>query len=563
MSYDSGGSINTSGGRCGGGDKTGEMSEGARGNQLAGSTGGVASDTNDTFTSPPFRGVGGLRRGDGTDHGAYTFAVHADVVEQQYERGRRPSHAFTTAQHPPTQFMNTRRSSCEGASNGSMDIPKRRVPKRHRPSYTSDDDVQPTRAFGASPGTKRALSEMMANDLLRLNVSPTGSVSPSGGTGAHMAHLSNGNSASSSGMEPGGWHHTQGGGASAVIIGFSTPTSCVNVGEGSGDHGGASDGDGGGGIGSWPFGLVSPRCKSPSHAWASTLTGGDGMTHETTQLQPSTFGFPLSGASRGGYAATNLDGMHESHASMGTHGRDVVAVPMNMPGDDGIGSPGIYHGRIKNEMSPPGREKNHYAFNDQELTTPAKSPVSVEDGDLGSDRFESVFPRGTTAFGGSVQDVFALQPQQYAVPELLLRRRSALFQQPGGGPSTGLPVLCTVNNASSTFQLGSGGTMGENCMVLPSSPSADMSPRSDLRKQAILKRASLMHTTGLSPTPRIGSQGGGFLVYNTSAVLLPSPKLTRTSASAAHDRKIIHSDGENLDLEDDVQEFNMDTPIVG
>ena len=32
-------------------------------------------------------------------------------------------------------------------------------------------------------------------------------------------------------------------------------------------------------------------------------------------------------------------------------------------------------------------------------------------------------------------------------------------------------------------------------MVLPSSPSADPSPRTDLRKQAIMKRMSLLHST--------------------------------------------------------------------
>jgi len=53
-----------------------------------------------------------------------------------------------------------------------------RVPKRPRP-HASEDEVQPTRAFGASPGTKRALSELMANNLLRLNVSPM-DTSPSG-----------------------------------------------------------------------------------------------------------------------------------------------------------------------------------------------------------------------------------------------------------------------------------------------------------------------------------------------------------------------------------------------
>ena len=44
-------------------------------------------------------------------------------------------------------------------------------PKRQRSEsfLGPDDDVQPTRAFGASP--KRALSELMANNLQKLNVS--------------------------------------------------------------------------------------------------------------------------------------------------------------------------------------------------------------------------------------------------------------------------------------------------------------------------------------------------------------------------------------------------------
>ena len=53
-----------------------------------------------------------------------------------------------------------------------------RIPPKRRRTESflgPDDDVQPTRAFGASP--KRALSELMANNLQKLNVSPM-SISP-------------------------------------------------------------------------------------------------------------------------------------------------------------------------------------------------------------------------------------------------------------------------------------------------------------------------------------------------------------------------------------------------
>ena len=48
-----------------------------------------------------------------------------------------------------------------------------RIPPKRRRTESflgPDDDVQPTQAFGASP--KRALSELMVNNLQKLNVSP-------------------------------------------------------------------------------------------------------------------------------------------------------------------------------------------------------------------------------------------------------------------------------------------------------------------------------------------------------------------------------------------------------
>jgi hypothetical protein len=54
------------------------------------------------------------------------------VVEQQYERERRMSHGFATAQQQPYQFANTSRSPRGGGTGGggaaadmSLRIPKR------------------------------------------------------------------------------------------------------------------------------------------------------------------------------------------------------------------------------------------------------------------------------------------------------------------------------------------------------------------------------------------------------------------------------------------------------
>ena len=113
-----------------------------------------------TFTSPPFRGA---RPGDSPT------AHHLG----------KSAYRFADTSRSPRRSLDGRRSvdgSDLTTTSGGV-----RVPKRPR-SYASDDDVQPTRAFGASPGTKRALSELMANNLLRLNVSPMDTASPSGGS---------------------------------------------------------------------------------------------------------------------------------------------------------------------------------------------------------------------------------------------------------------------------------------------------------------------------------------------------------------------------------------------
>ena len=68
----------------------------------------------------------------------------------------------------------------------------------------------------------------------------------------------------------------------------------------------------------------------------------------------------------------------------------------------------------------------------------------------------------------------------------LLRRRSALSQQ----LARPLPPLVAPSFVAPSFVL-----PADVSMVLPSSPSADPSPRTDLRKQAIMKRMSLLHST--------------------------------------------------------------------
>lgn len=579
MSYDSGGS--TCGGRfCRGGDgiKTDDTSGGLRsGDGFAGAGGGTASDTNDTFTSPPFRGGLGRSGGGGGVHNPYyNFADHVDVVEQQYEKERQLSHGFATAQHQPYQFANTSRSprggAGRGAGRGAADSVRVCILKRPRPSYTSDDDVQPTRAFGASPGTKRALSEMMANDLLRLNVSPTGA---SGGSGAHQAMSPDAHgglsSSTGAGSRPGVWHHAalgagkgrgqgqdNGGDASLTSGGFSIPPSC--------DGGG---GDSGGGDGGWP---ISPLSTSLSDVLGVPLAVGGRGAHGSIQAPPSPFGLlPVGATAGGGYALTVPGGIQ---SSMQTRGRDATTVLMSIEAGGGICSH-CHHG-----SAPDGVE---FDASEEQLTmmTPAKSPVSGKFGpSSGSGEFETTYLQSSTTPRGGTQVVFTPQPQQQLVlPELMLRRRSALSQQLGGSLPTGLPVLGTLNMPSSNFLLGSGGTTGDNSTMTPSSPSADMSPRSDLRKQAILKRASFhVHANytrqSLSPSPRNGSQylqSGGF---NPSATTPTSPPslthlmLATSTVAISRDGKMIDhainaDDGQDNSQTDGSHDFDMDTPIIG
>ena len=391
-----------------------------------------------------------------------------------------------------------------------------------------------------APGTKRALSEMMANNLLRLNVSPTG---------AHPATSSgDGGLASSTGVGPGGWHHAQG----LAPGGSLTPPSC-----GSGGGGGGGGGGVGGGGGGWAIGSVSPRSTSLSDVWGLPLS---------IQAPPSPFGGLLPGggapAGGGGYAAAAVPGgMQASTGTQGGRG-DAMAVPMSMnmsPGGGMCSSPTAHHGgRMHGEASAPGGVE-FGASDEQLLTTPAKSPVSG-----GSGGFETTFLQSPTApGGGTAQDMFTSQPQQ----QLLLRRRSALSQQLSGSLPVGLPALGTLNMPPTHFHLGAGGAAGDNSTMMPSSPSADVSPRSDLRKQAILKRASLMHATGLSPSPRNCSQGGGF-TGNPSATSPTSPSSLRllqgvSTADDAIDLMLaspavtVAHDGKTMD---DTHEFDMDTP---
>lgn len=574
MSYDSGGST-FGGGFCRGGDgiKTGDTSGGLRsGDGLAGAGGGTASDTNDTFSSPPFRGGLGRSGGVGGVHDPYyNFADHVDVVDQQYEKGRQLSHGFATTQHQPYQFANTSRSprggAGRGAGRGAADSVRVCVPKRPRPSYTSDDDVQPTRAFGASPGTKRALSEMMANDLLRLNVSPTGG---SGGSGAHQALSADArgglSSSTGAGPGPGGWHHAarepgkgrgqgqdNGGDASLTSRGFSIPPSC--------DGGG---GDSGGGDGGWP---ISPLSPPSSDVLGVPLAVGGGGAHGSIQAPPSLFGLLPVGTTAGGECALTVP------HGMETRGRDATTVWMSITAGGGICSH-AHHG-----SAPDGVE---FDASDEQLTmmTPAKSSVNGKFGpSSGSGEFETTNMQSPTSPRGGAQVVFTPQPQQQLVlPELMLRRRSALSQQLGGSLTTGLPVLGTLNMPSSNFLLGCGGTAGDNS-TMPSSPSADVSPRADLRKQAILKRASFhVHPNysrqSLSLSPRNGlhySQPGGF---NPSATSPTSPSsltqlllATSTVANSRDGKFIEHAinadDGRDTSQTGGSHDFDMDTPIIG
>ena len=123
-----------------------------------------------TFTSPPFRD----RRGE-------PFALR--------EPAGAPAPGGSHVEYwrfADTGPRSPRRSVDGSDPTNALGV---RVPKRPRPPPAPDDDVQPTRAFGASPGTKRALSELMASNLLRLNVSPmdTASSPAAGGLNSPVA----------------------------------------------------------------------------------------------------------------------------------------------------------------------------------------------------------------------------------------------------------------------------------------------------------------------------------------------------------------------------------------
>lgn len=155
MSYESGGGSADGGGRASAGGSAGHhdvrRGKDERNNDY---------EHQSTFTSPPFRGAG---------PGDTPTAHHLG----------KSAYRFADTSRSPRRSLDGRRSvdgSDLTTTSGGV-----RVPKRPR-SHASDDDVQPTRAFGASPGTKRALSELMANNLLRLNVSPMDTASPSGGS---------------------------------------------------------------------------------------------------------------------------------------------------------------------------------------------------------------------------------------------------------------------------------------------------------------------------------------------------------------------------------------------
>uniref|UniRef100_A0A7S0SV34 Uncharacterized protein n=1 Tax=Mantoniella antarctica TaxID=81844 RepID=A0A7S0SV34_9CHLO len=540
MSYDSGGSMSTFGDRRGDGGKAGDTST-LRGDGLAELGGGVVNDTNDTFTSPPFRGGGGGA------HSPYAFADHAEVVEQQYEmersreRERRLNLGFAPAQYPPYQFANTSRSPRGGARGGEGDVSA----KRSRPSYNSDEDVQPTRAFGASPGTKRAMSEMMATNLLRLNVSPTGAASPTGGPGAYpelsLSLSSDGGLASAPGAVAGGWPHAHGQGQSQGQGRGQEQGQGSGAGSAvapSGESTGGGDSQARGGGVDWLFGSVCSRSISLCEARGLPLTC-EGAAYGSFQAPPSPFGLQLARAPAGRTSVTPPGAIQ---ASVRTHGRDKMLCGVDADKSD---------------------------ESEQQLTSPGKqSPVhSAFLSGVCGDGFKLTFAPSPTATapGGGTHDMHTSQPQQQLVlPELLLRRRSALSQQLSAGIPVGLAALGTPTASSSNFLLGSGGTAGDLSAMMPSSPSAEMSPRSDLRKQAILNRASLMHATGPSPSPKYG---GGSYPSVTSPTSPSSPRsLTPASPAmaAVPDEKMAARDIEGNDDRGrlgDTHEFDMDTPI--
>ena len=265
------------------------------------------------------------------------------------------------------QFANT--------SRGVVRIPPKR--QRSESFLGPDDDVQPTRAFGASP--KRALSELMANNLQKLNVSPVAmSVSPDDRGGFRFP-----------------WQGTR------------SPR-------------------------------VSDGAASPSHT------------------------LPF-----GGTAAATMD---TSMSAMSTGRSESDKDGDDKDGDDKDGDDGESVER-----------RNFYLKNRDWVPTERRVPTTPTERVFGS--FHSA-TGDETARGAA----WAPASEKLAAPDsLLLRRRSALSQQ----LAKPLPPLNTLN----TFVAPSFVLPADVSMVLPSSPSADPSPRTDLRKQAIMKRVSLLHST--------------------------------------------------------------------
>jgi hypothetical protein len=249
-----------------------------------------------------------------------------------------------------------------------------RLKRPRSSSHLSDDDVQPTRLFGASPGTKRALSEMMAKDLQRLNVSPAAAA----GAGERDLRVRERNSFD--------------GGAAASASAWAT---------------------------------TQPHAVTPRASW-------EGIDADASPWA-SSFGVVSPGA------AAAADGRLTTW----------------------------------NDASPMSTEKD--AFDDANDADAA--PGSVV----------------------SVMSVDAFSPSPHSrlvLPESIARRRSALSQQlrEASCLPEGLPPG-TVGSSRGFF--GGGGAESRDAAAagapafLPPSPSGEVSPRSDLRKQAILKRVSL------------------------------------------------------------------------
>ena len=273
-----------------------------------------------------------------------------------------------------------------------------RLKRPRSSSHLSDDDVQPTRLFGASPGTKRALSEMMAKDLQRLNVSPAAAA----GAGERDLRVRERNSFD--------------GGAAASASAWAT---------------------------------TQPHAVTPRASW-------EGIDADASPWA-SSFGVVSPGA------AAAADGRLTTW----------------------------------NDASPMSTEKD--AFDDANDADAA--PGSVV----------------------SVMSVDAFSPSPHSrlvLPESIARKRSALSQQlrEASCLPEGLPPG-TVGSSRGFF--GGGGAESRDAAAagapafLPPSPSGEVSPRSDLRKQAILKRVSLaahampmMHATPrLMLPPAIGPPG--------------------------------------------------------